>query len=224
MAGDEMIRLSTRILFVAASLASGAAAAQTPIGVGLREQGRSQTSSSMGQRPVSLTVPAQEPASNGNPLWGIPLSALTVTHERPIFSSTRRPPPVAVAAPVIQAPPPPLEAAEPEHPLFALVGTVMGETEKQAIFMDQASNLVVRLHVGEAEAGWVLRSIDARATTLEKNSQRVILELPVPDATSGSQLGGPPQWPSGPGAQPADRRGRGPQSPISHLRPGRRDF
>ncbi len=36
----------------------------------------------------------------GNPLWAIPLSALTETRERPLFSASRRPP--VVAAPIVR--------------------------------------------------------------------------------------------------------------------------
>src|SRR6202021_2706944 len=38
--------------------------------------------------------------AGANPLWSVPLSALTATRERPLFSSSRRlPAPVMVAAP-----------------------------------------------------------------------------------------------------------------------------
>src|SRR6202040_3268882 len=41
---------------------------------------------------------AVKPAESGNPLWSIPLSVLTATQERPIFSASRRPPQRAVVA------------------------------------------------------------------------------------------------------------------------------
>ena len=49
------------------------------------------------------------PLPSGNPLWAIPLSVLTATQERPIFTASRRPPQRAVAAPAVDqvsAPPP----------------------------------------------------------------------------------------------------------------------
>ena len=50
-------------------------------------------------RPIARPAPAtSKPAPRGNPLWSVPLSALTGTQERPIFSAMRRPPPRAVAA------------------------------------------------------------------------------------------------------------------------------
>src|SRR6202035_1110317 len=45
--------------------------------------------------------PAREgskPLPSGNPLWAVPLSVLTATQERPIFSASRRPPQRAVVA------------------------------------------------------------------------------------------------------------------------------
>ena len=58
---------------------------------------------------VTPTAPrAERPADpSGNPLWAIPLSALTATRERPLFLPSRRAPAPAVAGtPVVVAPPP----------------------------------------------------------------------------------------------------------------------
>ena len=49
---------------------------------------------------------SQERAPSGNPLWAVPLSLLSVTRDRPIFSPSRRPPPAAVAAAAVVEPPP----------------------------------------------------------------------------------------------------------------------
>src|SRR5882757_2196373 len=66
--------------------------------------------------------PAKLPVS-GNPLWSIPLSVLTATQERPIFSASRRPPPRAVASPPIQPVIVPVAMpVEPERPALALIG------------------------------------------------------------------------------------------------------
>src|SRR5258708_33146709 len=44
-------------------------------------------------------VPAvTEAGSTGNPLWAVPLDALSMTRERPLFSPSRRPPPPVVVA------------------------------------------------------------------------------------------------------------------------------
>jgi hypothetical protein len=113
-----------------------------------------------------------------NPLWGIPISLLSATRERPIFSASRRPPvPPLQPMPVAEAPPPPPGAPEP--PPFTLVGTAVGTPRNVALVLDQTTKSLVRLHVGEAAAGWYLRSVDARAITVEKNSRVVRVSLPA---------------------------------------------
>src|SRR5205085_5181002 len=63
--------------------------------------------------PVDMAPAAPTPAGRpidptGNPLWAIPLSALTATRERPLFLPSRRAPAPAVAGtPVVTTPPPP---------------------------------------------------------------------------------------------------------------------
>src|ERR1700742_846990 len=51
----------------------------------------------LGQKRETIKLPL-----SGNPLWSVPLSVLTATQERPIFSASRRPPPRAVAGPRIE--------------------------------------------------------------------------------------------------------------------------
>ena len=129
---------------------------------------------------AAKTAPA---ARAGNPLWAVPLSSLTVTRERPLFSSSRRPPaPPVVAAPVVQTrpPPPPAAPREPERPRLSLVGTVGGDPGI-AVFVDQATQAVVRLRTGEGHDGWVLRAVGGREVTLQNDRETAILTLPRPD-------------------------------------------
>jgi hypothetical protein len=151
-------------------------------GVTLEENDTGRTGRETLSNPAVIKTPgSQLPPPGGNPLWGIPIRALTATRERPIFSASRRPPaPPAAAEPVAEAPPPP--PAEPERPLFTLVGTVTGEPQNVAVVQDQTTKSLVRLHVGEAVSGWFLRSIDARRVTVEKNSQTVTVALPAPSS------------------------------------------
>ncbi len=51
------------------------------------------------------------------------------------------------------------------------VGAVVSETEGFAIFLDQATNRVVRLKLGQDHSGWVLKSVKAREATLQKDSR-----------------------------------------------------
>jgi general secretion pathway protein N len=137
-----------------------------------------------GQQPTVAKNPElRQPPPGGNPLWGIPVSSLSVTQERPLFSASRRPPapPAPLAQPpmpVAAAPPP----AEPERPPLTLVGTAIGKPQNVALVLNQSTKSLIRLHVGEAASGWYLRSVDARTMTLEKNNQLVTLSLPAPGA------------------------------------------
>jgi general secretion pathway protein N len=134
-----------------------------------------------------LDAPPRDPnpapaLHSGNPLWAVPLSSLTATRERPLFSSSRRPPPAPVAAaPVMQtrAPPPPAPRV-PERPRLSLVGTVGGE-QGIAVFVDQATQAIVRLRPGEGHDGWVLRAVGGRDVTLQSDRDTAILSLPRPD-------------------------------------------
>jgi hypothetical protein len=123
-----------------------------------------------------------EPVRPGNPLWAIPIKELTVTRERPIFSPSRRPPPPVITAAPYVPPPPPMQPAGPQRPELALVGTVVNTKEGFGIFLDQATNSIVRLKTGEAHNGWILRSVQGREATLQKDRETAVLALPPHDA------------------------------------------
>jgi hypothetical protein len=146
-------------------------------------------------------VPSTPPRSatakmrSGNPLWAIPLKNLSITRERPIFSQSRRPPPPAVAAAPYVPPPPPPTAAEPERPLLRLVGTVAGGRDSFGIFVDQSTNDVVRIKLGDAQRGWQLRQVLKREVTLQKDQETVVLALPIPSdrpTPAGGEPADPP--------------------------------
>jgi hypothetical protein len=128
------------------------------------------------------TGPAPERALSANPLWAIPLTQLSATRERPIFSQSRRPPPVeAVAEPVVVKRPP-VRKKEPEPPQLALVGTIASDEEGFGIFLDQSTKTALRLKVGEDFQGWKLRVIQGREVIMEKDQQTAVLALPLPGA------------------------------------------
>jgi len=146
------------------------------------------------QQPVEL--PPVEPS--GNPLWAIPLSSLNATRERPLFLPSRRAPAPAVAGPVAVAPAaPPPPPAEPERPPLTLIGVISGANEGFAVFLDHASNNVVRLKTRQDHNGWVLRAVKGREATLHKSGKSEILALPVPGAgiTGGEPSSVPPPVP-----------------------------
>ena len=134
-------------------------------------------------------APTPERTLSANPLWAIPLTQLSVTRERPIFSPSRRAPPAAVAAEpaVVKAPPP--RKREPEPPQLALVGTIASDEEGFGIFLDQSTKTALRLKVGEDYQGWKLRAIQGREVTMEKDQQTAVLALPQPGtAQSGGEV------------------------------------
>ena len=177
--------------------------------------------------PVDMSPNAAAPVvrqsdPSGNPLWAIPLSALTATRDRPLFTPSRRPPAAAVAGtPVVAPPPPPPPPAQEEPPPLIFVGAVVSETEGFAIFLDQQTNRVVRLKLGQDHAGWVLKSVKAREATLQKDRQSATLALPAPGAGGGFPMpagapGVPASVPGVPGVAP-------PSVPIGGLRPGQKE-
>jgi general secretion pathway protein N len=152
----------------------------------------SPAASAIGAHPAALdqvqvvTAPARpapvpERALSANPLWAIPLTALSGTRDRPIFSASRRPLPPAVAPAATQAAAAP-KPREPERPKFSLVGTVASGDEGIAIFLDQSTREALRLKIGEDYQGWRLRSVQGREAALEKDHRAVILALPQPGA------------------------------------------
>ena len=135
--------------------------------------------------PAAATVaapPSSEPApTSANPLWAIPLSALTATRDRPLFSASRRPPaPAVVPVAAVPAPPPPPAPTEPEKPNLVLVGTIVGDANSFGIFIDQNSRTALRLKLGEQYEGWTLRSVQKREAMLIKDQQVAVIEMPPP--------------------------------------------
>jgi hypothetical protein len=147
------------------------------------------------QAVVSPPAPVAERALSDNPLWGIPLTQLPVTRDRPIFSSSRRPPSPAVqpaAVPKVVAAP---KSSEPERPQLSLIGTIVSDDEGFGIFLDQSTKVVLRLKVEENYQGWKLRSVQGREATLEKDQELVTLPLPQPGAGQGaSEVRTPPAY------------------------------
>ncbi len=118
---------------------------------------------------------AEPPAPVGNPLWALPLTQLSITRERPIFSPSRRPPPPppTYVAPVAVRQP--VKPPEPEHPAVSLIGTVIGTDVQIGIFLEQATQNVIRLRLGEEHQGWVLRLVKAGEVTLVKGVEQTLV-------------------------------------------------
>jgi general secretion pathway protein N len=136
---------------------------------------------------VAAPQPPPERTQGANPLWGIPLTRLSGTRERPIFSPSRRPPPAVTAEPVQVRPPPPRKK-QVELPPLSLVGTIASDDESYGIFLDQATKVAIRLKVGDDYQGWKLRAIQGREVTIEKDQQGAVLALPEPGGQSGGEI------------------------------------
>jgi general secretion pathway protein N len=164
--------------------------------------------------PADAGSPAAEPPAAGNPLWSIPISKLSATRDRPLFSSSRRPPtPTVAAAP---APPPTavVKPAAPETPPFTLVGTIIGENSRIAILFDENSKIATGVREGDSASGWTLRSVDPRSATVEGSGRTVTLDLPEPTAQdsaaqeSQAQESPAQESPAPPRASGRPRRGK----------------
>ncbi len=184
-----MIRRCAYVIAAMASFSVNGAIGQESVGANPRGNAADQASPTTEQHLAAFKTPDLRQSPPGdNPLWGIPVSSLSVTQERPLFSASRRPPPPPAPLapppiPVAEAPPLP---AEPERPPLTLVGTAIGKPQNVALILNQTTKSFIRLHVGEAAMGWYLRSVDSRTMTLEKNNQVVTLALPAPGATPAS--------------------------------------
>jgi hypothetical protein len=59
------------------------------------------------------------------------------------------------------------------------VGTVSSETWGIGVFLDQTTNTIIRLKIGQDHAGWILRSIQGREASFEKDQRTATLALPA---------------------------------------------
>jgi general secretion pathway protein N len=137
---------------------------------------------------VVAPPPAPEQPLSANPLWAIPLTKLSGTRDRPIFSPSRRPPPPVVAAEPSPAPPPSPRKKELEPPPLSLVGTIASDEESFGIFLDPSTKQALRLKLGEDYQGWKLRTVQGREVTVEKDQQSTVLTLPAPSAQGNNQV------------------------------------
>ena len=149
-----------------------------------------QTESPAVVEPGQVAPQPQKPSAEvttrvGNVVLAVPLSKLSVTRDRPIFSPSRRPPPPP-AMPVIAKPVERAKPAEPENPPLVLVGTVVGEDTRIAVMVEQATENVVKLRVNESHQGWTLQSIQGREVTLQKDRKSSVLALAPPGGEPAS--------------------------------------
>jgi general secretion pathway protein N len=137
---------------------------------------------------ADLAPAISEPAKTGNPLWAIPISKLSATRDRPLFSASRRPPPPTIAT--AAAPPPSVEPAAPDLPPFTLVGTIIGDADRIGIFLNETSKSTIKIRQGDADSGWTLRTIDPYSAVFEGYGRMVTLLFPKPSEEPPGALPG----------------------------------
>ena len=185
------------VVLVTLGAAAGFAAAPTAV-TGPGETGAGAGAIDIDFAPAKAAAPRQgDQTPSGNPLWAIPLTQLSATRERPIFSPSRRPPPPAVAAAPYVLAHATSTPVEPDRPRLALVGTIASQSEGFGIFLDQATNKIVKLKMGEGHQGWILRRVTRREVTLQKNQATALLALPVPSTDAKAPAAQPAAEPDG---------------------------
>ncbi|WP_175345350.1 general secretion pathway protein GspN [Bradyrhizobium sp. ORS 375] len=137
-------------------------------------------------------LPARPAGSSANPIWDVPIAALSATRDRPIFSASRRPPEPPVAEPVMVTRAPPAPPSEPDRPSLQLVGTVVGDEDSFGIFIESSSQTSLRLRIGAAHDGWLLQSLKSRQAVLQKDTETIILMMPQQGATADNEADVPP--------------------------------
>jgi general secretion pathway protein N len=120
-------------------------------------------------------------SQDGNPWWRVPLSSLSATRDRPLFSASRRPP--IVNAPGTPAPQKQeaLAPPSPERPLLTLVGTIVSPKASVAMVQGSSTDVISRLRLGEKNDGWRVQRISLRSIVVQKGAQSVQLDLPRPN-------------------------------------------
>jgi general secretion pathway protein N len=182
------------VLSLHAAAAATVAVATDALDAGIVEESRlgGALTPESGQSVTSVRVvappSAPERVLSANPLWGIPLTQLSGTRDRPIFSPSRRPPPAVVVAVSAPAPAPPPRKRQVQPPPLSLVGTIASDEESFGIFLDQSTKQALRLKVGEDYQGWKLRAVHGREATMEKDQQVAVLNLPAPGQPSGGDV------------------------------------
>jgi hypothetical protein len=174
--------IGAAVLLFGAALAPGAAGSGPSDAAGTAPAA---ATTSMGAAPTSPGQPVR--AQAGNPLWSISLSELKSTGDRPLFSVSRRPPPPVIAAPVYTAASD-SKPVEPDRPQWSLIGTVVSGSEGIGVFLDQSTNQILKLKLGEGHSGWTLRKVSPRNASLENSSVTVVLVIPGPNDKPGQNI------------------------------------
>jgi hypothetical protein len=103
-----------------------------------------------------------------NPVERQPLQDLNATHERPLFSPTRRPPPPKVVTPVMGRQEQPSAPPAPP-PSVIVLGIVSENGEARAMIRSvekYPTDKVLRVRAGDDVGGWTVARIESRKLVL----------------------------------------------------------
>lgn len=131
-------------------------------------------------RAALLTI-SDAVADRGNPLHKFPLSALSGTLARPVFSVSRRPP-VPLQPAVPPPTPTPVIAAitAPQRPPWTLIGAIVAPKTSFALLKNLTNQSVLHMRIGQEELGWRVRDITPRSILLEQGAQSITIGFPDP--------------------------------------------
>jgi general secretion pathway protein N len=145
---------------------------------------------------IASAVPAaaQQPPPEADSGVLPPLSQLSETRDRPLFSPMRRPPqmapaPAPVAVPTVAlapAPPP------PEKPPFTLVGAIVGGAQRVAVLQDAGTGALATAREGDVRGAWTIDEIGRRAIVVSMAERRVRLDLPAPSGVASQPASAAP--------------------------------
>jgi general secretion pathway protein N len=144
------------------------------------------TTSALAERLAA--TPTHDSPLKGNPLSSMPLSALSETRDRPLFSLTRRPAPAETAGAAVSKTSVEDKPPGPKLPPFVLKGTVLGLNDRVAVLLDSATNRTSQLRLGKSDSGWTVLSVSPRSIVLKRGDLLTTLELPRPSATSAEPV------------------------------------
>ena len=72
--------------------------------------------------------------------------------------------------------------------MLTLVGTIVGETQRVGVFVDQVTKNIIRLKTGQGHDGWTLGAVEGREATFKKDKREATLSLPARNATAAADL------------------------------------
>ena len=103
-----------------------------------------------------------------------PLRAFDEIAARPLFASDRRPyvPPAPEAGPKAE-----VEEASLEPPPVELVGIMLTDAQRSALFAFQGDNRLVWIHEGQAVEGWQVDEIAPDSAMLSLGEREAVLNL-----------------------------------------------